>query len=68
MGEEIRAMKYIVEYSRSQDAYHLSDESEWAGNVLYTIGVEVDYEIIGEFDTYQEASDFIAKKRGYEIT
>lgn len=59
-------MKYIVEYSKSQDAYHLTDEEEWAGNVLYSIGCDVDYEVIGEFDTYEEASEFIRKKRALD--
>ena len=62
-------MKYIVEYSFIQKAYHLSTDEEWAGNICKTIEHELienwksDWKIIGEFNSYEEASFFIKKKR-----
>lgn len=57
---------YTAEYSKSQNAYHVGEEKdllhkdldsfvnrEWVG----------DYEVLGRFETRQEASDFVAKRK-----
>lgn len=58
-------MKYIVEYSKSQNAFHLSDEEEFEQNIVRTIIAEreknwvSDWRPLASFDSYEKASQFI---------
>lgn len=62
-------MKYIVEYSKSQNAFHLSDEKEFNLNLVKTVTAEInhnwvsDWRVLGEFDSYEKASRFIGGLR-----
>ncbi|MEK6884411.1 MAG: hypothetical protein AABY22_32565 [Nanoarchaeota archaeon] len=60
-------MKIIVEYSKSQDAFHRSTEKERLKNekICSARGIKSDYEIIGEFSNYDEADVFI--KENYDL-
>lgn len=54
-------MKILVEYSKEQDAFHRCTKAERMKNefIMKQKGVKSTYNIIGEFDTYEEADMFI---------
>ena len=62
---------YFIEYSFSQDAYHISEVDECIRHNLYdyTHGVVIDYIPLGIFDTREEADTFykklICEKKNY---
>jgi hypothetical protein len=59
-------MKYIVEYSESQKAFHIGEESEILEKEILAFektGWVGDYKVIGRFQTYEAASAFLDEYR-----
>ena len=57
---------YTAEYSKSQQAYHVGEEKDLLEkdlNAFVNRGWVGDYEVIGRFETRQEASEFIKNRR-----
>jgi hypothetical protein len=54
-------MLYVVEYSQSQKAFHISTFQERLVNETRCLlrGIKSDYKVIHECDTYEEASEFV---------
>lgn len=54
-------MKILVEYSKEQNAFHRCTRLERMKNefVLKQRGIKSTYDIIGEFDSCEEADEFI---------
>ena len=55
---------WIVEYSKSQKAYHVSKESETLEQEIKTFennGWIGDWKVLARFDTSKEAHDFYSK-------
>ena len=62
-------MNYVVEYSQSQKAYHVSTKEERLENEtthFEKYGKKSDFDIIGVFDSYEKANEFV-KERKYAV-
>lgn len=51
-------MKIVVEYSKSQNAFHRSTEQERVKNERQH---KSDYEVVADFGSYEDADKFIAE-------
>ncbi len=64
-------MNYVVEYSKSQKAFHVGLESEILEKEIQMFektGWLSDYQVLGRFKTYESANDFIDSYRQKENT
>ena len=55
---------YVAEYSKSQNAYHVGEEKDILEKEIKSYeqrGWIGDYEVLGRFETRNEAHDFIKK-------
>ena len=60
---------WVVEYSKSQGCYHIDEENQLIGSeaeAFLRTGWVGDYEVLGRFETMQEAQDFCRKIRTLE--
>jgi hypothetical protein len=58
--------KYVAEFSPSQCRFHVhtqSDREEAERRAQEKMGHPSDYQVLGEFDTQEEAVDFIAANK-----
>lgn len=55
---------WVVEYSKEQDAYHIGEEFEILSGEVSAYersGWVGDYEVLGKFERYEDASAFLWK-------